>query len=98
MKKLITLIALITSLSSIAGEGKKKLETYEDLVKKEEAARQLEIESFEKEELAESNPTYIEVKDDAGYDANNMDKVREANHKAWDAEQKEFDKPWNNAK
>ena len=120
MKKLLTILALFTTLTAIGAESTKKIETYEDLVKKEETARKVELESFEKESVdtyetdrkeeekeraheeslldTESGPdkaVYIEVKDDAGYDRNNMDKIRERNHRAWDSEQREFDKPWN---
>ena len=118
MKKLLTILALLVNLTAIAGESTKKIETYEDMVKKEETARQLEKESFEKEstdtyeadrkaeeakreddkvfEDENAGPdtsTYIEVKDDAGYDKNNMDKIREKNHRAWDKLQDGFDQP-----
>ena len=113
MKKLLTILALLVNLTAIAGESTKKIETYEDMVKKEETARDLERDSYEAEVKAEEaaekkelkreekrrenerEDRYIEVKDDAGYDKNNMDKIRERNHRAWDSEQREFDKPWN---
>ena len=119
MKKLMMIVLLASNLISIGFANTKKVETYEDLVAKEEAMRTLEKENFEKEstdtyeeevrkeEEAEKKELLkeekeakedrehknIEVKDDAGYDENNMDKVREEEHRAWDKEQKGFDQP-----
>ena len=111
MKKLLTILALLVNLTAIASESTKKIETYDDLVKKEEAARELEKDSYETEVKSEEEaerkeikreekrvelerePRFIEVKDDAGYDKNNMDKVREQNHRAWDKLQDGFDQP-----
>ena len=111
MKKLLTILALLVNLTAIAGESTKKIETYEDMVKKEETARQLEKDSYEREVKAEEaaekkelereekrrenerEDKFIEIKDDAGYDKNNMDKIREKNHRAWDKLQDGFDQP-----
>ena len=113
------IVLLASNLVSIGFANTKKVETYEDLVAKEEAMRTLEKENFEKE----STDTYdeevrkeeeaakkelereekeaqedrdlevVEINDDAGYDKNNMDKVREAGHREWDKEQRGFDQP-----
>ena len=111
MKKLLTILALLVNLTAIAGESTKKIETYEDMVKKEETARDLERDSYETEVKAEEaaekkelereekrrenerEDKFIEVKDDAGYDKNNMDKIREKDHRAWDKLQDGFDQP-----
>ena len=119
MKKLLTILALFTTLTAIGAESTKKMETYEDLVKKEETARKVELESFEKESVdtyeadrkaeeaaekkelereektrkSEREPRHIEVKDDAGYDKNNMDKIREKDHRAWNKLHDGFDQP-----
>ena len=53
MKKLLTILALLVNLTAIAGESTKKIETYEDMVKKEESARELERDSYETEVKAE---------------------------------------------
>ena len=111
MKKLLTILALLVNLTAIGAESTKKIETYEDMVKKEETARDLEKDSYEREVKAEEaaekkelereekrrendrEDKFIEVKDDAGYDKNNMDKIREKNHRAWDKLQDGFDQP-----
>ena len=110
MKKFIAILVLLVNVSVMA-DTVKKVETYEDLVKKEETARQLEKDSYETEVKAEEaaekkelereekrienerEDKFIEVKDDAGYDKNNMDKIREKNHRAWDKLQDGFDQP-----
>ena len=105
MKTLITITLLLLSFNGMTSE--KKVDTYEEMVKKEEVARQAELKKDfqdnrdtyeadrEKEEEREEEDAvfldeetgpdmtkHIEVKDDAGYDKNNMDKVREAGHRS----------------
>ena len=110
MKKFIAILVLLVNVSVMA-DTVKKVETYEDLVKKEDTARELEKDSYEREVKAEEaaekkelereekrrendrEDKFIEVKDDAGYDKNNMDKIREKNHRAWDKLQDGFDQP-----
>ena len=110
MKKFIAILVLLVNVSVMA-DTVKKVETYEDMVKKEETARKLEKDSYETEVKAEEaaekkelereekrienerEDKFIEVKDDAGYDKNNMDKIREKNHRAWDKLQDGFDQP-----
>ena len=119
MKKFFMIVLLASNLISIGFANTKKVETYEDLVAKEEAMRELEKENFEKESVdtyeadmakeeeaekkallkeekeaqSERELEIVETKDDAGYDENNMDKVREAGHREWDKEQAGFDQP-----
>ena len=74
--------------------------------KEEEARFEKELEdSYDEdaktqEELNEFNKRYEDAKvgpsenrDDAGYDGNNMDKVREADHRAWDKMHDKMDLP-----
>lgn len=116
MKTLITITLLLLSFNGMTSE--KKVDTYEEMVKKEEVARQAELKKDfqdnrdtyeadrEKEEEREEEDAvfldeetgpdmtkHIEVKDDAGYDKNNMDKVREAGHRAWEKLHDGFDQP-----
>ena len=116
MKTLITITLLLLSFNGITSE--KKVDTYEEMVKKEEVARQAELKKdfqdnrdtyesdLEKEEEKEREEStqldeevgpdmtkHVEVKDDAGYDKNNMDKVREAGHRAWEKLHDGFDQP-----
>ena len=72
---------------------KESADTYEADRKAEEAAEKKELEREEKTRKSEREPRHIEVKDDAGYDKNNMDKIREKDHRAWNKLHDGFDQP-----
>ena len=65
-------------------------DTYEEDRKREEnEEKRRNRRENEQKEVQEG----LEDSDDAGYDGNNMDKVRESDHKAWDKMHDKMDRP-----